>query len=182
MPYDREKEIEDNLKLVTYVLNKYFYNTNEDLFQTGCLGLIKAVDNYNPNKKIKKSTYYAKCIYNAIACNFRHNNCQKRGSGVKELSLDNYMTEDLTYMDTLKSDDNIEEELIYNEDLTLMYQCYDKLNEKEKIILMYSFGLFGAEKKTQCEIGAILQMNQTGISRTLKRILLKMRRMMTDAK
>ena len=64
----RNKLIEHNLRLVAHIVKKYYTQTGDtdDLISIGTIGLIKAVNTYRPDKKIKLATYAARCIENAI--------------------------------------------------------------------------------------------------------------------
>ena len=168
-----DKEIEENMPLVSYVLQKYFHYWDEDMFQTGCIGLIKAVKTYNPDKCAAKSTYYTKCIKNEIDGVFRKNNMKKR-SGTT-ISLNTNITDNLELQDTLADTINIEKTLIEKETLNVLYELIEELSYRDKIILILSFGLFNYDKKTQEEISKIVGIRQASISRRIKKILSRLR-------
>ncbi|TCL42252.1 RNA polymerase sporulation-specific sigma factor [Harryflintia acetispora] len=72
----REELIAGNLRLVLSVVQK-FTNRGEnldDLFQVGCVGLIKAIDNFDPNQMVKFSTYGVPMILGEIRRYLRDNN------------------------------------------------------------------------------------------------------------
>ena len=170
---DFDREVEENMPLVSYVLQKYYHTWNEDMFQIGCVGLIKAVKTFDPSKNVAKSTYYTKCIKNEIDSVNRRNNMKKR-SGTT-ISLNIGIADNLELQDTLADSINIEEDLIKNETLSLLYELLKELSERDKIIITLSFGLFNNEKKTQEEIAKIVGINQASISRCVKRILIRLR-------
>ena len=70
----RDRLIEHNLRLVAHIVKKYYTQTggdSDDLISIGTVGLIKAVNTYNAEKKIKLATYAARCIENAILSSTR---------------------------------------------------------------------------------------------------------------
>ena len=182
-------EVEKNIKLVTFVLKKYYKRYDEDLFQIGCMGLIKAVRTFDKNKNVKKSVYYSKCIYTEIGKYLRENNTIKRGRNSKILSLDyecdttyKHISNEkcITLYDTVPSSENIENDFIKREDIKLLLRCIKHLSKQEQMVLTYTFELFGKNKKTQIELGEILKMSQANISRILTRALKKLRGMMKN--
>lgn len=185
---NHETEVEKNLPLVTYVLNKYFHRFDEDLFQVGCIGLIKGIKTFDSNKKTKKSTYYGKCIYNEIGMYLRRNKTMKRGAHSLMLSIDSLPSNNFapnlyntpTYEEILDSGENIEEDFIKKETIKEMLVNLRKLSKREQYVIVYTFGLFNKDKKTQQEIAEILKINQSSISRILKRALIKLKGMMKD--
>lgn len=171
MTFDRDKEISDNLALVTYMIEKYWHKFDEDLFQTGCMGLIKAVDSYDPNRGVKKSTYYGKCILNEIYMSNRKYAAIKNGKNIKHISLNNIIEDNIEYIDLIPDKTNIEEEVIINDEYNALYSAYNNLNDIDKLIIKYNFGLFNTPKKTQTEIGNLVNMNQASVSKRSKKIL-----------
>ena len=178
---DFDREVEENLPLVSYTLQKYFHKWTEDMFQTGCLGLVKAVKSYNPNKKINKSTYYVMCIKNEIGNVFRQTNCKKRESNKKAISLhtviSKYNNSDLPiYLEDFIADEfDLEENVIQKENIKILYKALNELNTKDKQIIMCLFGLCDYDKKTQEEIAEILGMTQANLSMYVKQILIRLR-------
>ncbi|HHV26859.1 RNA polymerase sporulation sigma factor SigE [Anaerosalibacter bizertensis] len=166
--------IERNLRLVVYIARK-FENTGvcvEDLISIGTIGLIKAVNTFNPEKKIKLATYASKCIENEILMYLRRNNKVK-----SEVSFDEPLNVDwdgneLLLSDVLGTDADIifkylEEEI----DRELLDQAMDKLSGREKKIVELRFGLKNGQEKTQKEVADILGISQSYISRLEKRII-----------
>ena len=171
MTFDRDKEISDNLALVTYMIEKYWPKFDEDLFQTGCVGLIKAVDSYDPNRGVKKSTYYGKCILNEIYMSNRKYAAIKNGKNIKHISLNNIIEDNIEYIDLIPDKTNIEEEVIINDEYNTLYSAYNNLNDIDKLIIKYTFGLFNTSRKTQTEIGNLVNMSQASVSKRSKKIL-----------
>ncbi|HZK43340.1 MAG TPA: RNA polymerase sporulation sigma factor SigE [Syntrophomonadaceae bacterium] len=171
--------IEHNLRLVVYIAKK-FENTGiniEDLISIGTIGLIKAVNTFEPKKNIKLATYASRCIENEILM-FMRRNLKNRG----EVSLDEPLNVDWDGNELLLSDVlGTEGDMIYKKiegevEKSLLWQAMHKLNERERTIVKLRFGLVGAEEKTQKEVADILGISQSYISRLEKRILKRLQR------
>ena len=162
----REQAILANQELVRYVIKSLGLNAfDEDLFQTGCIGLIKAVDSFDFEKNIKFSTYAAKVIRNEILMTLRkkHINAQ---------SLDELFTIDgfeTSLMDMISDNICMEDELI-----STMYleQAFSKLNNNEKKIIYLHF----IKGTKQHELAKMMGFTQSYISRMISEIIKKMRR------
>lgn len=175
-----DKEIEANLPLVTHVLQKYYHKWTEDMFQDGCVGLIKAVRTFDEDKKLAKSTYYCTCIKNEIALQHRTATRKKRGGDINILSLNVSIKDNVELLELVPSNQNIEDELIEQEIKSKLYDLINELDHVEKTIIIYTFGLFDEERKTQQEIGELLGQSQVYVCRKLKKILIKMKGKMED--
>lgn len=174
----KEKLIEHNLRLVVYIAKK-FENTGlniEDLFSIGSIGLIKAVQTYNFDKKIKLATYASRCIENEILMQLRKTNKLKNEVSLDEpLNLDSDGNE-LLLQDVLSSDESISKDIDKSAEKQIVWGIIDKLNQREKTIMMLRFGLGGGEEKTQKEVADIMGISQSYISRIEKKILGKMKK------
>ena len=166
--------IEHNLRLVVYIARK-FENTGihiEDLISIGSIGLIKAVNTFNLEKKIKLATYASRCIENEILMFLRRNN--KRRSEVsfdEPLNID-WDGNELLLSDVLGTDDNlITKDLEASVDRVLLKKAMHQLNAREKQIMELRFGLNGEEEKTQKDVADLLGISQSYISRLEKRII-----------
>ncbi|TCS91269.1 RNA polymerase sigma-29 (SigE) subunit [Keratinibaculum paraultunense] len=173
--------IERNLRLVVYIARK-FENTGiciEDLISIGTIGLIKAVNTFDPDKNIKLATYASKCIENEILMYLRRNSKLKM-----EVSLDEPLNVDwdgneLLLSDILGTDGDIIFKCLEEEvDKELLNQAIDKLSGKEKTIVELRFGLKSGKEKTQKEVADILGISQSYISRLEKRIIKRLRKEM----
>lgn len=171
--------IERNLRLVVYIARK-FENTGisvEDLISIGTIGLIKAVNTFDPGKRIKLATYASRCIENEILMYLRRNS-KVRG----EISFDEPLNVDWDGNELLLSDIlGTENDLIYNyiEDEVerqLLRSAMQRLSIREKQIMELRFGLKGGGEKTQKEVADILGISQSYISRLEKRIIKRLRR------
>ncbi|HPT68565.1 MAG TPA: RNA polymerase sporulation sigma factor SigE [Syntrophomonas sp.] len=171
--------IEHNLRLVVYIAKK-FENTGiniEDLISIGTIGLIKAVNTFEPSKNIKLATYASRCIENEILMYLRRN-LKNRA----EVSLDEPLNVDWDGNELLLSDVlGTEADMIYKTiegevEKSLLHQAMHKLNPREKIIIQLRFGLNNGFEKTQKEVADILGISQSYISRLEKRILKRLQR------
>ncbi|CCQ95839.1 RNA polymerase sporulation-specific sigma-29 factor (sigma-E) [[Clostridium] ultunense Esp] len=173
--------IERNLRLVVYIARK-FENTGiciEDLISIGTIGLIKAVNTFNPDKNIKLATYASKCIENEILMYLRRNNKLR-----SEVSLDEPLNVDwdgneLLLSDILGTEGDIIFKFLEEEvDKELLNQAIDKLSGREKTIVELRFGLRNGKERTQKEVADILGISQSYISRLEKRIIKRLKKEM----
>ena len=172
--------IEHNLRLVVYIAKK-FDNTGvgvEDLISIGTIGLIKAINTFNPSKKIKLATYASRCIENEILMYLRRNSKTKM-----EVSIDEPLNVDWDGNELLLSDIlGTEEDTIYRDledeaERKILFRALNKLSGREKLIVRMRFGLDHPEGKemTQKEVADQLGISQSYISRLEKKILNSMR-------
>lgn len=171
--------IERNLRLVVYIARK-FENTGvgiEDLVSIGTIGLIKAVNTFDPAKKIKLATYASRCIENEILMHLRRNNKTRL-----EISFDEPLNIDLDGNELLLSDVmGTDNDLIYKPleeevDKKLLMQAMNKLSHRERKIMDLRFGLKDGKEKTQKEVADLLGISQSYISRLEKRIIKRLRK------
>lgn len=171
--------IERNLRLVVYIARK-FENTGvnvEDLISVGTIGLIKAVNTFDPNKKIKLATYGSRCIENEILMYLRRNSKVKAEISFYEpLNID-WDGNELLLSDILGTDNDSVYNLIEDEvDKQLLFVAMKKLNIREKEIVELRFGLNGETEKTQKEVADLLGISQSYISRLEKRIIKRLKK------
>ena len=178
-PQVKSMLIERNLRLVVYIARK-FENTGvgiEDLISIGTIGLIKAVNTFDPDKKTKLATYAARCIENEILMFLRRNSRTRL-----EVSLDEPLNTDWDGNELLLSDIlGTEGDLVYRSveedvDKQLLAAALSRLAPREKNIMYLRFGLKGGRERTQKEVADILGISQSYISRLEKRILLRLQR------
>jgi RNA polymerase sporulation-specific sigma factor len=174
----RNALIERNLRLVVYIARK-FENTNigiEDLVSIGTIGLIKAVNTFKPQRKVKLATYASRCIENEILMHLRRNNKIKI-----EVSFDEPLNVDWDGNELLLSDvlgtegDIISKKLEEEDDRKLLYAAIGKLSPRERKIMELRFGLDDGKEKTQKEVADLLGISQSYISRLEKRIIKRLR-------
>ncbi|WP_296970946.1 RNA polymerase sporulation sigma factor SigE [Tepidanaerobacter sp. EBM-38] len=138
--------IERNLRLVVYIARK-FENTGiciEDLISIGTIGLIKAINTFDPNKKIKLATYASKCIENEILMYLRRNNKTRMEVSFDEpLNID-WDGNELLLSDILGTDNDMIYKYIEDEvDRELLYTAMKRLSQRERCIIKLRFGLNG---------------------------------------
>lgn len=175
----RSTLIERNLRLVVYIARK-FENTGvnvEDLVSVGTIGLIKAVNTFDPEKKIKLATYASRCIENEILMYLRRNSKIKAEISFYEpLNID-WDGNELLLSDILGTDSDVVYNLIEDEvDKELLVVAMTKLSEREKEIVKLRFGLNGQGEKTQKEVADMLGISQSYISRLEKRIIKRLKK------
>ncbi len=179
--YDEQSKkilIEHNLRLVVYIAKK-FENTGiniEDLISIGTIGLIKAINTFNPEKNIKLATYASRCIENEILMHLRKVSAQKYEISIDEPLNTDHDGNELLLSDVLGSDNDIIQKSLDEEtDKQLLSQALEKLSGREKIIMQLRFGLKNQEEKTQKEVADMLGISQSYISRLEKRIISRLR-------
>lgn len=175
----RDILIERNLRLVVYIARK-FENTGvgvEDLISVGTIGLIKAVNTFNPEKKIKLATYASRCIENEILMYLRRNSKIKAEVSFYEpLNID-WDGNELLLSDILGTENDTVYNLIEDEvDKQLLLLALRHLNDREKEIVKLRFGLNGNREKTQKEVADMLGISQSYISRLEKKIILRLKK------
>lgn len=174
----RNKLIEHNLRLVVFVARKYETNTYnlEDLISIGTLGLIKGIQTFKIDKNIKLATYASRCIENEILMFMRKKSRMKIEVSLDEpLNID-YDGNELLLQDILTTNENeVQDNLDYNEKRRLMYEAIILLKPKEKEIITLRYGLNTGEEMTQKEVADYLGISQSYISRLEKKIIKKLR-------
>lgn len=176
----KDKLIEHNLRLVVFLAKKYenVKTDLEDLVSIGTIGLIKAINTYSIDKNIKLATYASRCIDNEILMYLRKN--KKTNS---EISLEESLSydaegnelhlEDIIGTESDLVPKNIEEK----DDKKMILSEIDKLNKRDKEIMVLRYGLEGKEEKTQKEVADLLGISQSYISRIEKKVIKKLRTM-----
>lgn len=173
--------IERNLRLVVYIARK-FENTGiglEDLASIGTIGLIKAVNTFDPSKKIKLATYASKCIENEILMYLRRNNKLR-----SEVSFDEPLNVDWDGNELLLSDvlgtepDVIYRDLEHQVNKKLLLGALDKLTTRERKIMELRFGLGDGNERTQKQVAEHLGISQSYISRLEKKIIQRLKKEM----
>lgn len=160
--------IEHNLRLVAHIVKKY-YSANceqDDLISIGTIGLIKAVNTFKPDKKIRLATYAARCIENEILMYFRN---------LKKSSQDVYISEPidtdkngnaLTFIDIIADESNVEDEIDTKLKIEKLRNVFEKTLDKREIeIVNMRYGLNGESELTQREIAKKLNISRSYVSR-----------------
>lgn len=176
----RAKLIEHNLRLVVFLAKKY-ENTGEsleDLVSIGSVGLIKGVNTYKLSKNIKLATYASRCIDNEILM-FLRKNKKRRGEISFEDSL-SYDSEgnELHLEDVLGTDsDIVTRGLEEKSDKNLLYREINKLNDRDKKIMIMRYGLYESKEMTQKDVASILGISQSYISRIEKKVIRRLKQL-----
>ena len=171
----RSSLIEHNLRLVVYIAKK-FDNTGvgvEDLISIGTIGLIKAINTFNPLKNIKLATYASRCIENEILMYLRRNNKVKLEVSIDEPLNVDWDGNELLLSDILGTDENVISKNLEDEvDRRLLRMALNKLSERERVIIEMRFGINtqDGKERTQKEVADIMGISQSYISRLEKKI------------
>ena len=171
------------MRLVVYIAKK-FDNTGigvEDLISIGTIGLIKAINTFNPMKNIKLATYASRCIENEILMYLRRNNKTKL-----EVSIDEPLNVDWDGNELLLSDilgteeDTIYKDLEQEAERKILIKALNLLSARERSIIQMRFGIgtVDGEEKTQKEVADLLGISQSYISRLEKKIMVRLRKEM----
>lgn len=175
----RSTLIERNLRLVVYIARK-FENTGigiEDLISIGTIGLIKAVNSFDPSKNIKLATYASRCIENEILMVLRRTSRLKLEVSFDEPLNTDWDGNELLLSDILGTDGDLVMKPIEDDvDRQLLSSALGKLSERERLIITLRFGLGGKSERTQKEVADQLGISQSYISRLEKRIISRLKK------
>lgn len=179
----RDKLIEHNLRLVAHIVRKYYVSckNQEDLISVGTIGLIKAIDSFNFSNGARFATYAAKCIQNEILMLFRSQ--KKLGC---EVSLNDTIDIDkdgnpLTYIDIVCTEDTIAEDIDKKIKINKALEYIrDKLDDREKQIIIMRYGLGNTKAYTQREVAQKLDISRSYVSRIEKSVLEKINEYLTS--
>lgn len=175
----RNQLILHNLRLVAHIVKKFETSGNDvdDLIGIGTVGLIKGIDTYSVEKKVKLTTYAAKCAENEILMYFRSNKKNAKNVSIYDgVSYDKEGNE-ITVLDVLRTKDPDYLEDIYLKDNILLLRKYlNILSKRERKIINMRYGLDHEEEKTQKEIASALGISRSYVSRIEKRAITKILR------
>ncbi len=177
----RNKLIEHNLRLVVFLAKKYdntVYDL-EDLVSIGTIGLIKGVSTYRMDKNIKLATYASRCVDNEILMFLRKNKRKKVEVSFEDsINLDGEGNE-LHLEDVLGTESNIvEKEYEDAVDKNILLEEINKLNKRDKEIIIMRYGLLNNKEYTQREVAEKLKISQSYISRIEKKVIKKLKNLM----
>lgn len=181
----RNNLIEHNLRLVAHIVKKFESKQldSDDLIGIGTIGLIKAVDTYKKDKNIQLTTYAARCIQNEILMYFR--STKKYANTV---SLDDSVGYDkdgnqISLVDVLKDDNiSLDEDLYLKDNIKLLEKYINRLNNREKEIIIKRYGLNNTREMTQKDIAKSLHISRSYVSRIEKRATTKILRAFINEK
>ena len=173
--------IEHNLRLVVFIARK-FDNTGimlEDLISIGTIGLIKAVNTFDPSKKIKLATYASRCIENEVLMFLRRHSRTRMEVSLDEPLKTDWDGNELLLSDILGTDaDAVSRPLEDDAERAMLLRAIETLGERDRQIILLRFGIGGAREATQKEVADLLGISQSYISRLEKRIIAHLRQEM----
>ncbi|MFC7060715.1 RNA polymerase sporulation sigma factor SigK [Halobacillus seohaensis] len=172
----RDKLIEHNLRLVAHIVKK-FENTKEDfedLISIGTIGLIKGIESYSTGKGTKLATYAARCIENEILMHLRSTKKLNKDISLQDPIGHDKEGNELNLLDILQADvADIVEEIQLHMEIEQIKQYISVLDDREKEVIVYRYGLNDEDEKTQREIAKELGISRSYVSRIEKRALMK---------
>ena len=174
----RSTLVEHNLRLVAHILKKYYAQNDDmdDLLSVGTIGLIKGIDSFKAEKKIRLATYCSRCIENEVLMYFR---ARRKHSG--DLSLSDELDGEgegngPSLLDLLAEEDDLAERLGNEEQARAVRRCVrTALTERERRVISLRYGLSGARPLTQRETAEKCAISRSYVSRIEKRALEKLR-------
>ena len=171
--------IEHNLRLVAHIIKKYYSSSvqQDDLISIGTIGLIKAINTFDPDKGTRLATYAARCIENEILMQFRAQKKTAQDISVNEPIDTDSEGNPLTLMDIISTEDEIVED-IYK--ITMLKKLSTEVGRikdpREKSIIMMRYGLDGMRPMTQLEVSKKLNISRSYVSRIEKKALKELRK------
>jgi len=175
----RSKLIEHNLRLVAHIVKK-FDNKNtdtDDLISIGTIGLIKGIDTYKKTPKVKITTYAARCIQNEILMYYRSNKKNHLTVSLNDSIGYDKEGNEINLADLLEDkQEDIIDKIQIKDNIKLLNKYLDKLNKREKEIIIKRYGLNNEKDLTQKEIAESLGISRSYVSRIEKRALTKILR------
>ena len=176
--------VEHNLRLVAHIIKKYYTQSaeQEDLISIGTIGLIKAVDTFRPERKIRLATYASRCVENEVLMYFRS---RKKLQG--EMSLSDTIDGDdagsaLCLMDVVGSDDTMLSDMADREEQHIRHLVDTCLTDREAEVIRRRYGLTGDLPQTQRQVAAAFSISRSYVSRIEKRALSKLEAALRDDK
>lgn len=175
----RDSLVVHNLRLVAHIVKKYYTGNKDidDLISIGTIGLIKAIDTFDPNKGIKLATYASRCIDNELLMMFRSGKKQSKEVYLSEPIGSDKEGHEITLLDILECvDEDIVEELELKDNISKLYKLMeDELTDREKMIIEMRYGLKSIDAVTQKEIASEIGISRSYVSRIEKKALRKLK-------
>ncbi len=171
--------IEHNLRLVAHIIKKYYSSCvqQDDLISIGTIGLIKAINTFDPDKGTRLATYAARCIENEILMQFRAQKKTAQDISVNEPIDTDSEGNPLTLMDIISTEDEIVEDIYKMTMLKKLSAEVEKIKDpREKAIIMMRYGLDGMRPMTQLEVSKRLNISRSYVSRIEKKTLKELRK------
>lgn len=178
--------IERNLRLVAHVVKKYqgIGEETDDLISIGTIGLIKAINTFNPDKSTRLSTYAARCIENELLMFLRARKKHSREVSLYEPIGTDKEGNEISLLDVIESTpvDIVEDYFIKENTSYLLQSMKNVLSEKEYLVICYRYGLYGQKEQNQREIAKKLSISRSYVSRIEKNALIKLRTLFPEIK
>ncbi len=173
----RNRLIEHNLRLVAHIVKK-FDNTgedSEDLISIGTIGLIKAIESFQPDKGTKLATYAARCVENEILMHLRSLKKTKKDVSLHDPIGTDKEGNEITLIDVLGTEANeVLDKVQFKIEKSKIYEHLHVLEDREKEVIIGRFGLTDEQERTQREIAKNLGISRSYVSRIEKRALMKL--------
>ncbi len=169
--------IKHNLRLVAHIVKKYYSSLNDqdDLISIGTIGLIKAVRSYDFEKNIKFATYASRCIENEILMHFRQ--AKKNANSLYLNDIKNLFKNNnyISVSNTLADENDVLEMVDLRCKSYLLYSYIEKfLTNRERMVLIYRYGLYNKTPLTQQETANKLKISRSYVSRIEKKAIQKL--------
>ncbi len=171
--------IEHNLRLIAHIIKKYYSGSvqQDDMISIGTIGLIKAINTFDPDKGTRLATYAARCIENEILMQFRAQKKTAQDISVNEPIDTDSEGNPLTLMDIISTEDEIVEDIYKMTMLKKLSAEVEKISDpREKTIIMMRYGLDGMPPMTQLEVSKRLNISRSYVSRIEKKALKELRK------
>ena len=176
--------IEYNLRLVAHIVKKYqsAEDDMEELISIGTIGLIKAVDTFDQEKARRLSTYAARCVENEILMYMRAKKKYMRETSYYEPIGTDKEGNEIQLLDIMESGEPeaLEQIQLKDDSLRIYRLLEERLSERERLVLIMRYGLYGGREYTQREIAERLGISRSYISRIEKNALHRLREYFQD--
>ena len=176
--------IEKNMRLVAHMTKKYSVPERDisDLISVGTIGLIKAINSFNPDKGIRLATYAAKCIDNELLMMLRAERKTSREVSLYEPVGKDKEGNEISIIETVSCEPvDIVADMVFNQRVDVIEKSIDSvLSEREAYIIRHRFGLMGNEELTQSQIADNLGISRSYVSRIEKKSLEKLKKVLED--
>ncbi len=171
--------IERNLRLVAHIIKKYYATSKDqdDLISIGTIGLIKGISTFDHQKGARLATYAARCIENEILMYFRNQKKRQNDVNINDPIETDGDGNALTFLDVVYEEECFAENLDLKINSKKLYQCLEKLPEREKRILIMRYGLYNTKSKTQKEIAKKMGISRSYVSRIESRAIQRLQEM-----
>lgn len=175
----RERLIRHNLRLVAHIAKKYYTDPadQDDLVSIGTIGLVKAVDSFNPEKGSRFSTYASRCVENEIKMYFRHRRRQPTAVSLQEPIEGTGTDSQLTLVDALADEERLDDATERREEAEQLRRSVERLEPRQRQIITLRYGLNGRPPQTQQQVAQSLGISRSYVSRLEKRALTRLRAM-----